>query len=332
MLSLVVFVACVAVTLAINGENKQWRDYKLKFKKSYDTHLEDRVRQSIYFDNLDRIDEQNANSPVGGAVFGEGPFTDLTPEEFKATFLMKTMPRHNEDLETVVSAPVDVQALPSSYDWKTKGVVTPVKNQGQCGSCWDFSATETMESVCALANYTLTKFSEQQIVDCDKTCYGCDGGWPYRAYAYVIGAGGIESEEEYPYTAQDGSCKFSKSKVEPCKITSWEYVTTTKNETQMQNFLYANSPLSICVDASSWQNYQSGVMKPGQCGQQLDHCVQATGWSVMSGTNVWNVRNSWATSWGMQGYIYLEMGHDTCGMAQVVTVPCVTSASGSKVC
>lgn len=211
--------------------------------------------------------------------------------------------------------------------------MTAVKNQGQCGSCWDFSATETLESVCELAGYGLNTFSEEQTLDCDTTSYGCNGGWPYSAYKYLIQAGGVESEADYPYTASGGQCNANPSDFEKCKPSSWKYVTQSQDESTMKNFLYNNSPLSICVDASSWQFYSGGVIMASNCGTQIDHCVQATGWTTVQGTAAWIVRNSWGTDWGNSGYLYVQYGEDTCAIAQEVTVPCVQSASGaSTVC
>jgi len=256
----------------------------------------------------------------GTAVHGVTKFSDLTTQEFKDQYLMKVE-------RTYVKAPVaniTYQQLPATFDWNNKGgVVTPVKNQGQCGSCWDFSATETIESVWAQAGNGLQVLSEQQTVDCDTTDQGCNGGWPYDAYQYVISAGGVESESSYPYTAEDGTCAFNAANV-VAKISSWQYVTQSQDEAAMQQFLYSNSPISICVDASTWSSYNGGVITTSSgCGDSLDHCVQATGWSQQSGMTVWNVRNSWGTDWGNSGYIWVQLGSDVCGIAEVVTSPSV---------
>lgn len=204
-------------------------------------------------------------------------------------------------------------------------MVTPVKDQGQCGSCWDFSATETMESVWAIAGNKLTQLSEQQTLDCDSTDYGCDGGWPYNAYAYIISAGGVETEADYPYEAVGGTCNFQSNEV-AAKFSSWKYVIQDKDETKMQTYVYENSPVSVCVDAEIWQTYTSGVItQASDCGTSIDHCVQVTGWQQMDGMAVWNVRNSWNTDWGVNGYIYVQIGSDNCAIAEVVTVPVVQS-------
>jgi len=145
---------------------------------------------------------------------------------------------------------------------------------------------------------------------------GCDGGDPQSAYDYIKSAGGQDSMESYPYTAKDGACRFKKEDVD-AKVDAWHYVTRDEDETAMKNFVGTNGPLSICVDASSWQFYNGGVLKT--CGKQLDHCVQIVGYTKSDGVEAWIVRNSWGESWGIKGYILLEYGKDMCGLAQVAT-------------
>jgi C1A family cysteine protease len=322
----VALVFLVGLVAVFGSEQQKFQRFKAQFNKTYATSAEEDTRFHIFKNNLNIIAAQNAKDPH--AVYGVTKFADLSPQEFKDTYLM-----HVE--RTIVSAPVAKVTrtnLPSSFDWSSKGDVTPVKNQGQCGSCWDFSATETIESVCAIAGYPLNQLSEQQILDCDTSDSGCDGGWPYNAFQYVISAGGMDSESSYPYTAEDGSCQFNPANVE-CKVASWQYVTQDKDENAMQSFLYSNSPMSVCVDAETWQFYTSGVITTSSgCGDSIDHCVQITGYLQQSGMTVWNVRNSWGTDWGQNGYLWVQMGQDVCAIAEVVSVPCVTSTSGQTVC
>jgi len=281
---------------------------------------------SVFKQSLRRIEQKSARDDK--TTWGVTKFSDLTPAEFKAIYLMNV----TAPAAPTRSFPKSNVKLPTSFDWSSKGAVTPVKDQGQCGSCWDFSATETIESVCFLAGYGLQTLSEQQILDCDTTDGGCNGGWPYNAYAYIISAGGIETESDYPYTAQDGSCQFNSADI-ACKVASWSYVTQSQDENAIQNFVYTNSPVSVCVDAETWQDYSGGVITPSSgCGNSIDHCVQITGWSVQSGVNAWNVRNSWGSDWGMSGFIYVQIGSDVCSIAEVVTAPCVQNQSGKSVC
>jgi len=211
----------------------------------------------------------------------------------------------------------------TNIDWTQKGACTPVKNQGQCGSCWDFSATESVESAFFLAKGQLLTLSEQQTVDCDTTDQGCNGGWPYDAYQYMISAGGVESEADYPYDAQNGQCQFNQADI-VATISSWNYVSQDPSTESSMYTAIMSSPLSVCVDASNWSSYTSGIYPASDCTTNLDHCVQAVGvGSDGNGNSYWIVRNSWDVTWGMNGFIWLPTGQNACGIAQVVTIPVV---------
>jgi C1A family cysteine protease len=281
--------------------------------KVYSTDEEFLHRMAVFSENLDKIAQWNGE---GNEVFGVTKFADLTQEEFRQTYLIVDAPEYDvSHLEELDASAYDDVPTATSFDWRTKNAVTPVKNQGQCGSCWAFSATENIESVYFLAGHSIPDLSPQQIVDCDTTCYGCNGGWPYLAFEYVIPVG-QDSESSYPYTARDGTCKYSASNV-AAKISSYNKV--SNNEHTIQSTLPNVSPYSICVDAAKWYLYQGGIMTPSQCGQSVDHCVQLVGFDASGSTPYWIVRNSWGTGWGQQGYIYLEMYQDTCAMADYVT-------------
>jgi cathepsin F len=273
-------------------------------------------RFQIFKQNLRLIEEKNKQ---GGATFAVNKFADLSKEEFAELYLMKDLPPYDTE---IVAEPVDIIAdVPDSFDWRLKGAVTPVKDQGQCGSCWAFSATENVESVYQIAKTTLPKLGPQQMVDCIKTgCYGCSGGWPYLALGYIVQAGGQDSESTYPYTARDGTCKFKTNVA--AKISNWKKI--PKDEKQIQSSLISVAPFSICVDASEWQFYSGGVFMAKQCGGGVDHCTQLVGYDTKSlSTPYWIVRNSWGTDWGLSGFIYLEMFEDTCLMADYVTTAVV---------
>eukprot|EP01130_Rhizamoeba_saxonica_P019206 TRINITY_DN9864_c0_g1_i1.p1 TRINITY_DN9864_c0_g1~~TRINITY_DN9864_c0_g1_i1.p1 ORF type:complete len:332 (+),score=84.36 TRINITY_DN9864_c0_g1_i1:50-1045(+) len=292
-------------------------NFVVKFEKVYDDEDEYQERFAIFQDNLKTIQKMNSLSN-GGAVFGINKYSDLTATEFKNYYLMNPLYVSDVRKDVEVIKPKHNIYDPAKYDWREHGAVTPVKDQGQCGSCWAFSTTENIESVWILGgkgNVSDTRFSPQQIVDCDKSDLGCNGGNPPTAYEYVINAGGIEADNSYPYTAQDGTCKFEKSKVVG-KISGWKYATSRGDEATLKKNLLSHGPLSICVDAAYWQHYSSGVMTSWQCAwiNQLDHCVQLVGYDTGASTPYWIVRNSWGTSWGNEGYIWLEMGDNTCGL------------------
>eukprot|EP01092_Planopodium_desertum_P009000 TRINITY_DN38366_c0_g1_i1.p1 TRINITY_DN38366_c0_g1~~TRINITY_DN38366_c0_g1_i1.p1 ORF type:complete len:332 (-),score=93.23 TRINITY_DN38366_c0_g1_i1:49-1017(-) len=319
-----VILALLFATAAFARNEKETQEAFIRFQhahgKVYATQNEFSLRYTVFKSNLDLADFYN-NRETGTATYGITKFMDLTPEEF-SSYYKGARPIHAQLPDAPVAAKIEGVQLPTSFDWRDKNAVTPVYNQQQCGSCWAFSATETVESYHFLAGKSMVSLSMQQIVDCDSTCYGCDGGWTYLAFQYLINAGGQDTYQSYPYTATTDNCQFKAGSV-AAKISAWAYVTQNEDETQMANFLVSNGPLSVCVDASSWQFYNGGVVGTS-CGDSIDHCVQATGFSTQDGVPAWNVRNSWGTDWGLQGYLYVQRGSDVCGIAEVVTY--VTSA------
>jgi len=194
-------------------------------------------------------------------------------------------------------------------------MVTPVKDQGQCGSCWAFSVTENIESMYCIKNQmdctSFPPLSPQEIVDCDTSDDGCNGGDPPTAYQFIIQEGGLEDDSDYPYTAQDGTCNFQQNLVK-VKITSYQSACQPGDEMTMMTNLVNWGPLSICVYAEPWQDYQGGVLMASDCQGQTDHCVQAVGYDLTQSTPFWIVRNSWGADWGENGYIRLQYGKDTC--------------------
>jgi len=267
---------------------------------------------------------------TGEFVFGITKFSDLSVEEFKGRYLNfrpspKVFAAHqNTPIRKTTSPAAD------SVDWRNTGAITPVKDQGQCGSCWAFSTTEEVESMWYLSKKSLPVLSPQQIVSCDKVDQGCNGGDTVSAYTYVK-ANGLETEEAYPYksgeTGSNGACKYNSGDV-VAKITGFEYATppctgacNTQNETKLAESL-TGAPISICVYAESWQFYSSGILKSNcpKAYDQLDHCVQLVGYDNTQTTPYWIVRNSWAADWGIDGFIYIEKGNNLCGVADEATI------------
>jgi len=315
---LVVFLL-FALAVAELDPKLQFLDFIAKYKKVYRAE-EYELRFSNFQESLKRIAEANK---ADGAVFGITKFSDMSPEEFKNTILMKqTLGQVDTSVGNTFTPDVN---LPETFDWRDEGAVTAVKDQGQCGSCWAFSATEAIESTNILAKKVdnTVNLSPQQIVDCDHDLvFGCNGGRTPGAYDYIISAGGQEDMADYPYVAKNEKCQFNHSDI---ALSISSYQTIAKDETVLQQSLVSLGPLSICLDAAKWQDYTSGVFTEAQCCTldicMLDHCVQLVGYNTTG--NYWIVRNSWNTDWGIEGYIYLEMGHNTCGIRDDATWPSV---------
>jgi len=204
--------------------------------------------------------------------------------------------------------------------------LTPIKNQGQCGSCWSFSTTGVLEGFHFIKSGKLLSFSEQQIVDCDTgTNQGCDGGYPYLAVQYAV-KNGLESETDYPYTGQDGSCAYDKSKATTGLAGGYKFATADSTD-DLKSAL-VTQPVSVLVEADqdAFQFYSTGVLKTG-CGTSLDHAVLAVGYTKVGLLEAFIVKNSWGTDWGEAGYIYIwdsqtvNSGKGVCGILSQPMVP-----------
>jgi len=267
------------------------------------------------------VERLQADSP--SANYGITKFSDLSTEEFQHSMLMQN--KNPKKIDHVINtAPITVKE--PAFDWRDSGAVTPVKNQEQCGSCWAFSAVEAIESawiINSLATNTTIDLAPQQIVDCDSIggVEGCNGGTTDSAYKYVIEFKGLESNTSYPYTGENGTCDFDIKEV---VATISGYKPISKDETTLPDTLAATGPFSICLAASAWQDYTSGVLTAKECCQgpcQVDHCVQLVGYNTDAKVPYWIVRNSWAANWGVGGYIWLELGKNTCDLTGDITWP-----------
>merc|ERR1712232_100248 len=254
-------------------------------------------------------------------------FGDMTNDEFRKYYTgLKpiTVPQQTVQSDLLLEENV---GIPTSWDWRSKGVVTPVKNQGQCGSCWSFSATGSMEGAHAQKTGNLVGLSEQNLVDCSTAegNEGCNGGLMDYAFEYVIKNNGIDSEASYPYTAEDGTCHYSVAN-RAATISSYHDL-PSGSESALTNAAYSVGPISVAIDAglSSFQFYSGGVYYAPDCSStQLDHGVLVVGYGVDSGQDYYIVKNSWGASWGLNGYIWMSRNrNNNCGIATAASYPIV---------
>lgn len=309
-------VATSAMTIAPEVMSA-FKDFQVKYGKTYTNDVEWAKRMGVFAENFEKLSGQNRDHMLmgGQSVFGITKFSDLTAEEFKTTYLTYK-PRENAADDGM---PIMLNGtLADHVDWRTKGAVTAVKDQGQCGSCWAFSATEAIESYAFLAGQPLQELSAQQINSCDEVDQGCNGGNSESAYEYVVKAGGLELQSDYPYTSgefgEDGKCKDKGKTKKAVSISG--YTSIQRGEKNLKAALN-NGPVSVCVAADAFQSYNGGILR--SCPGQIDHCVQAVGYNTED--RYWIVRNSWATNWGEDGYIRVAMGHNLCKISNDVTYP-----------
>ena len=303
MKSLGIFASMLCLVNGMINMKDIFNEWKVTHSKNYETGLEERFRFSVFSQNYADIKFRNTLNRT--VTLGLNKFADLTNDEFVSNHLKGYNPKSYT--QNIRKSLPNMKALPNEVDWVAKGAVTPVKNQGQCGSCWSFSTTGSVEGAWFIKTGELVSLSEQQLVDCS-TSYGnqgCNGGMMDNAFEYIIKNGGICSEAEYGYTAQDGNCTSCNP---VAKISS--YVDVTPNNTQALMAAVAQQPVSVAVEADGmdWQFYFGGVVTDS-CGLNLDHGVLVVGYGTdATQGDFWKVKNSWGPDWGEQGYIRIGRG------------------------
>ncbi|XP_014278766.1 putative cysteine proteinase CG12163 isoform X2 [Halyomorpha halys] len=312
-----------AELLGVDEHDKDYIKFKFftnKFQRLYKTTEEIKKRFRIFRANMKKADYLQ-KTEQGTAKYGVTIFSDLSSKEFKKHYL--GLKKRTSDVAVNQGvAPTPNITLPDEYDWRNYNAVTPVKNQGMCGSCWAFSVTGNVEGQYAIKTGKLISLSEQELVDCDKYDSGCEGGLFETAYHAIEELGGLELESDYPYSGRDDTCHFNKSEV---RVSITSSVNISNDETDMAKWLVANGPISIGINANAMQFYLGGVSHPLKflCNpKSLDHGVLIVGYGIhrypvfRKSLPFWLIKNSWGESWGLQGYYMLYRGDGSCGVNQ----------------
>lgn len=298
-----------------------FEDWTAEHWKSYETAEEEKFRKGVFEENVAKIEQINKENRSWTA--GLNKFSDLTWDEFQHFYLMQagqdcsaTSYNSKEYLAKGVEQP-----MPTSWDWRKDNKVSPVKDQGQCGSCWTFSTTGNVEAGEAIHLNEYHTLSEQQLVDCAGAFnnHGCNGGLPSQAFEYIAAAPGIMTEADYPYTAKDGNCVFDQKKA---AVHVYGSVNITRgDEVEMAEAMVMYQPISIAFEVvDDFMHYKSGTYSSKDCkGSPTDvnHAVLAVGFGTDgAGTDFWTVKNSWSKDWGNQGYFNIQRGVNMCGLSQ----------------
>jgi len=320
----------VAASLASASAFSASADYAMLFsawKKEHNKVYDSASAEAKAFAAFAKAEETIAKHNAGkhSYTLGHNEFSDMMPEEFFATMVGYNRTKvTRETFASAVHEHKEGEELAASVDWVAAGAVTPVKNQGSCGSCWAFSTTGSVEGAYQIASGKLVSLSEEDLVQCNSiTDSGCQGGLMDNAFKWIE-TNGIASEADYPYTSGTGitgTCKTSLKNNPVVKVTGYTDV-RSGSETSLKSAI-AKQPVSVAIEAdkSVFQLYKSGVLNSKTCGTNLDHGVLAVGYGTLNGQEYYKVKNSWGKTWGESGYILMAAGVNQCGIALEPSYP-----------
>lgn len=329
-MKLIILSSILTLTNAfyLNETFSTFLQFNQYYNKKYDNDEHFRNRYSIFEENFNKINKHNSEGHSWTMELNQ--FADLTSSEFKSKTKCYDNPIPNLYTPHLKFNSDNIKDIPSEWDWTEKGAVTPVKDQAQCGSCWAFSTTGSVEGAYFLSSENLVSLSEQQLVDCSSSFgnQGCGGGLYTNSFEYIQ-QNGICSESSYSYSGTDGECNKKCETI--TKIDSFINVEPENEDALLQSTL--KQPISIAIEAdqSVFQFYSSGVMDSVTCGTNLDHAVLLVGWGELDGKKYWKVKNSWGSSWGDNGYILIgrsvkkQKAVGICGILSLPSYPVISN-------
>ncbi|XP_012732382.2 cathepsin O isoform X1 [Fundulus heteroclitus] len=313
---LVAFASFGESLASLNGSTTDFDSFRKKFHRSYEVNSEEFSRRQIYFQKaaVRHLHLNSFSTESQSATYGINQFADLSQMEFRDVYL-----RAESSSRAPGFAGLTRTGLPARFDWRDKGVVAPVQNQLACGSCWAFSTVGAVQSVRAMGGLQLEQLSVQQVLDCSWENQGCNGGSPSRALAWLKQTRvKLVRASEYPYKAETGACHFFSQSHEGVAVKNFTLYSFSGQEEAMMGQLVTFGPLAAVVDAVSWQDYLGGVIQHHCSSQWSNHAVLVVGYDTTGDIPYWIVQNSWGTTWGDQGYVYVKIGGNICGIADSV--------------
>jgi C1A family cysteine protease len=297
--------------------------FKKTHQKSYESPMEEEKRFNIYCENKQIVADLQKEH---GAVFGETSLMDMSAAEFKHFHASNNIyiPKKKDNLDEIHNkkreGKLESTTVAASVDWRGKGV-TPIKNQGRCGSCWTFSTTAAVEAALAIKKGQKNlDLSEQQVLDCTTQSHGCRGGYPNYAFSQMA-TNGMTDERSYPYRGVKGSCRRGGN----YKISSYQDI--RRNNVQQLLEAVNRQPVAVCINANNWQHYKSGILP--NCQRNINHAVLLVGYDAKS----YLIKNSWGTGWGEHGFIRIPRGQNNeCDIAYHANYPVVGTNNGGGNC
>ncbi|KAK1151588.1 cathepsin K-like [Acipenser oxyrinchus oxyrinchus] len=317
----------VAMAMPVSAQDwsldSEWEEWKQTYRKQYNGMNEEVIRRAVWEKNMKLIAAHNQEYELGMHSYelGMNQLGDMTTEEMAEKMTGLQMPLSRDPNNTFIPNPN--MELPKSVDYRKKGYVTPVRNQGSCGSCWAFSSVGALEGQLKKTTGQLVELSPQNLVDCTTDNDGCGGGYMTNAFKYVQENNGIDSEEAYPYTGEQGECIYNKTgRAATCK--GFKEI-PEGSERALHSAVAKVGPVSVGIDAtlSSFQFYKRGIYYDPACNKDnINHAVLAVGYGSYKGKKYWIIKNSWSEDWGNKGYILMARNRNNmCGIANLASYP-----------